>query len=350
MFLKSNSWPALELLKALAIAAMVINHSWAFVISPQDLLENRESISLAWARIFHFFCFFNIWIPAIAGTTLRLQENMGKRLSECAFRWGIVLALGGYAFALWDSSPDILRSFNPLHFMALSFIFIALLLKWAPLRFFPWITGGFIILALFVDPLRNGLGNHTNQSFFRAVLLGSENVGWSLIPWFGLVLVGFSFSELYLRSKNPKKLLAILAVCGLLVSIGSLLVEQSQDFIKRQTVLDQYSTLQMPRLLWLAVFSGYVAVLSTITLVYNRNTKLLKEFSDPLAISSFWLFFIQFPIMILSSSAFESFSFELRAFCFPLFVLLWCFILGRLIIEIGRKKLTISIVKRRDYQ
>jgi hypothetical protein len=355
MFLKNNSWPALELLKALAIAAMIINHSWAFVISRQDLLENRESFSLAWANIFHFFCFFNIWIPAIAGTTLRLQThssekdaNLGKRLSAVAFRWGIVLALGGYAFALWDSSADILRSFNPLHFMAVSFVLIALILKSLPLSVFPWITWFFIILAFSLDQVRSEFINQTGQSFLKEVIFGSGQVGWSLIPWLGLVLIGFTFSDLYLRSKSPKKLLILCALLGLVTSMSFLFVEESQEFIKRQTVLDQYSTLRMPRFLWLAVFSGYVAALSLATLAYQKKSTLLKELIEPLAIGSFWLFFLQFPIMIMSSLAFESYPFEVRAFCFPVFVLIWCLILGRLVMEIGRKKITLTLVKRRD--
>jgi hypothetical protein len=264
-----------------------------------------------------------------------------------AFRWGIVLALSGYAFAFWESSSEILRSFNPLHFMALSFIFIAIILKVVSLGLMPWITITFTILAFFLDPLRNVLAEQNNHFFLKNIIFGSGQVGWSLIPWLGLVLIGFTFSDLYLRSKSPKKLLILCALIGLVSSMGFLFIEDSQEFIKRQSVLDQYSTLRMPRFLWLSVFSGYVGALSLITMAYQKSSTLLNEFIEPLAIGSFWLFFLQFPIMIISSLAFESLSFEVRAFCFPVFVLIWCFIVGRLLVEIGRRKITITFVKKR---
>lgn len=345
----------MELLKAIAIAAMIFNHSWGFILHPADLKEHAGTLALRWGNIFHFFCFFNLWIPALAGSMLRLQmvseqseTRSCKALSNLAFQWGLILGLGGYGFSIWTDSSSLVSSFNPLHFMALSFFLMGVFLKLFSLNWLKYFSGLFIIVSFFLEPFRNQQSTAHQVGFLNEIIFGNERVGWSLVPWFALVLIGFTFADSFLRVPNKKRLLIWSTGLGLVIALVGLTYPDSLVFIGKQTLLDQYSTLLMPRSLWISVLSGYICLLSLTTLIFQKNDFPGATLISPLSRGSFWIFFLQFPIMVFSSICFEDFSFTNRMIFFPCFNFLWCFVLGCLAVELGKKRVTISFVKRRD--
>jgi hypothetical protein len=57
MILKPGTWPALELLKALAIASMVFIHTWGTSVTDLDVDFYKQSWAFQLGNIIHFFCF-----------------------------------------------------------------------------------------------------------------------------------------------------------------------------------------------------------------------------------------------------------------------------------------------------
>lgn len=369
MLISRNSWPALEILKALAIASMIFVHSWGQIVTPQDLVTYKEFLSLKIANILHFFCFFNIWIPAIAGSSLRLQcsEEMDinisrKLLRTYAFRWGMVLIFAGCVFFFFLDQKNFFLFYNPLHFIGGSFLVISLLLLFTPASMLWGWSALFFLFSIWGDSTRQSfISNppfHIYQSpetawleslkiYVEEIIFGSSTIGWSFLPWIVSVLLGFSLVDQMLKSQKARKQLIYIAIVALVTVVLGLSCPKSIQFIMAQTINDQYTTLAMPLSLFIATTVGYLLFFASGTLFYQRKGgDSIPEVLCCLSRGSFWIFFLEFPLLRVFGPFFEPLSFALRIFVFPIFILFWSIMIGALVIQVGKKKLKVSLVRK----
>ena len=369
MLISRNSWPALEILKALAIASMIFVHSWGQIVTPQDLVTYKDCLSFKIANILHFFCFFNIWIPAIAGSSLRLQcsEEMDinisrKLLRTYAFRWGMVLIFAGCLFFFFLDQKTPFLFYNPLHFIGGAFLVISFLLFITPISALWGWSALFFLLSVWGDSTRQSfIANppfHIYQSpetawlkslkiYVEEIIFGSATIGWSFLPWIVSVLLGFSLVDQMLKSKKSKRQLMYIAVVALLTVVLGLSCPQSIQFIMAQTINDQYTTLAMPLSLFIATTVGYLLFFASGTIFYQRKlVDPVPEVLSCLSRGSFWIFFLEFPLLRVFGPFFEPLSFVLRVFIFPIFILFWSIVIGALVIQLGKKKLKVSLVRK----
>ncbi len=367
MKIDKNTWPALELLKAISIACMIVLHSWGMVITEEDFNVYKGSWFLIFGNILHFGCFFDIWIPAIAGATLNLQllkQNYSSptRLSvvKNSSYWGFILLLSGWVFEIFLRNPYPFLSFNPLHFMGGSFLIVTVLLAISKNNDLTLWTLVFFIVALFKDSITSlfpYVFPETYEELFRhgalevtkfylaQITFGISSQGWSLIPWFSIVLIGFSYSNYYSKNILTPKTLKAMIFISLFIVLFFLAFKSSRNFIQSQTLLDQYSALNMPIPLFISCASGFIFILSALTYFQKKLTFVHQPFPNAFSRGSFWIFFLHFPLGNVLSSLFESYSFGVRWIGFPIFMLAWCFLIGLIILELGKKKINIKLLK-----
>ncbi|NDC25569.1 MAG: hypothetical protein EB078_10740, partial [Proteobacteria bacterium] len=365
--MKQKTWPALELFKALAIGTMVINHSWGKIISQQEIGLHKNTFSLNLANAIHALFFFNIWIPALAASSLRLQSELIKNVPgthssppRLALKWGIILWISGYVFSFFSKESLTFFMFNPLHFLGLSFFLLALLIRFVPRKLNWPISLAFVGLSFLFYLFKNSLFQFPEispyfapdvsliqrmQFFALEILFGTPRTGWSVFPWFSLCLIGYSLADSYVYLKGESKLFRKFSAISFLVGISGLLFPSSFDFIKQQDISGELLMLFMPFGLFLSVTAGYVFFLTLFSLFYHGIKEPWALLINSLSRGSFWIFFLQFPLISNFSIPFQDTPFEIRLFVFPLLVLLWCFGIGFFILELSKKQLTIKIRK-----
>ena len=370
MIIKQNTWPALELIKAIAIASMIVVHSWSYVVTPEDLILYQDSLSLKIGNIMHFLCFSNIWIPAIAGASLRLQSNgdthpkgLQKTLSRVSLKWGVVFFLTGILISMAINEGEFIYSYNPLHFLGISFVLVSILLFLSPLRLM-WVWTSLIFLGsiinqyfkphLFLEPLSSpnlllGLNGVSKiKLILLEITLGSKIVAWSLLPWFTSILVGFLFADKYDKNRLNLSFLKKTVVISFAIVVFGFLDPKSTKFIGEQNILDQLHSLYMPMSLFVSTISGFVLALSFATLFYKKENHYFSDLIMALSRGSFWIFLIHFYFLSFLSPTFEFAVIQVRIFFFPAFVLVWCVVFGTIVVELGKKKLVINLVKKRQ--
>ena len=371
MLARRNSWPALEILKAFAIIAMIFIHAWGCMVTPDDLIAYKNYLGFKLANVLHFFCFFNIWIPAIAGSSLRLQsddtlapDQLRKVLRAYSFKWGIVLAGFGFLFSLMINRNNLFLFYNPLHFIGGSFLVISLLLSfsstskmwgWALLFFVFSLFGETTRQYFIVNPpyriyqmIQSGWVNSL-KAYLLEIIFGSSNIGWSFLPWIVSVFLGFAFIDRILKSKKFKKDLNLIFLITLAIVIVSLSRTQSIQFIEGQTINDQYTALAMPLSLFVAVTAGYLMLFSIGILYYpSKYEGAVPQVITYLSRGSLWIFFLEFPLLSIFRPVFEPLSFNFRIFVFPMFILCWCIVIGTIAVWLGEKKIKISLVRKRQ--
>lgn len=367
MRIDPKTWPALEVLKALGIVCMIVLHSWGSVITPEDLINSKDSLLLRLGHVLHFFCFFDIWIPAIAGAALNIQILNQKPpsrslyyASKTSFYWGGILLASGWAFEIFLQNPYPLLAYNPLHFMGVSFLIISILLLLTKNRNLELWTLSFFILSFFKQQLMALFPFEYPETYemlmlegplktikfylFR-MLFGIASQGWALIPWFSFVLVGFSFAGFYFHKRLSSAKIKMITLFSLLVTLVFLFFRSSLAFIKHQTLLDQYSALSMPISLFISCTSGFIFTLSLLSNWPNYVSKLSQSALNTFSQGSFWLFFIHLPLIKIMYPLFETYPLGIRLLGFPIFMLTWCFLVGLIIKELSKKKLKITLTK-----
>jgi hypothetical protein len=368
MILKPGTWPALELLKALAIASMVFIHTWGTSVTDLDVDFYKQSWAFQLGNIIHFFCFFNIWIPAIAGSTLRLQvkdinieTNLKRVLAKIALKWGVILILAGFVFSWMVDRLETFLWYDPLHFMGFVFLLISFLLITVGPKGILICSTLMYVASYFTVKLQSlyvssapyriydqpGIEKNIQiKNYVLEILFGSSRIGWSFFPWTVSILGGFSFAHYLLQSRKPKKLLVQIGIISFGVIVFCLYSPGSIEFIRNQNMTDQYTSLAMPFKLFTAVTSGYLFFLSLATIFYpKKGLGSISQIVSSLSRGSFWIFFIEFPLILAFKPSFEFRSFPVRAILFPFFMLLWSIVIGALAVEIGKKKLVINLVK-----
>ncbi|MSP18019.1 MAG: hypothetical protein EXR74_00440 [Bdellovibrionales bacterium] len=349
---------------------MIVIHSWSYVVTPEDLILYQYSLSLKIGNVLHFLCFSNIWIPAIAGASLRLQSNVDTHpkgpqntLSRISFKWGVVLLIAGMIFSARTNHSELINAYNPLHFLGVSFVLISILLVFSPLRCM-WVWTSFVFVAsiinqyfkphLFLEPLSSPellrALNWVSQMklMLLEITLGSKIVAWSLLPWFTSILVGFLFADKYDKNRLNISFLKKTIVISFAIVVFGFLDPKSTKFIGEQNILDQYHSLYMPMSLFVSVIAGFVLAISLATLWYQKESHYFSDLIMALSRGSFWIFMIHFSFLSLLSPTFEFAAIQTRIFFFPAFVLLWCVVFGTIIVELGKKKLVINFVKKRQ--
>jgi hypothetical protein len=370
MLARRNSWPALELLKALAIASMVFVHTWGISLTPEDLVNYRNSWVLKIANVLHFFCFFNIWIPALAGSSLRLQcgedlnpNSARKLLRVSAWTWGLVLILSGTLFFFMLNQNNPFLFFNPLHFIGISFLVISALLYVGSTSLMWLWSALFFIVSIGAYPIRQKLilnppsliyvgdqsaWSNALENYLSEIVFGSRTIGWSFLPWIVSVFLGFAIVDKFLKSRNSEKQLKLISLISMITVVLGLTCPESINFIRTQTINDQYSTLSMPLSLFVSTLTGYLLLLTLGTIYFDKKKlKAVSQTVTCLSRGSFWIFFLEFPLLYVFNSFFESQSFFFRILVFPIFMLGWSFLVGLMVIEIGKKKFKISLVKEK---
>lgn len=365
MRIKQNTWPALEILKALAIIAMIFIHSWGWILTEEDLLIYGTKWSTKIANALHFLCFFDLWIPALAGASLRVQFDSSASFNSLArarstANWGLTLLFSAFVLELFLGHPYPVLAYNPLHFLGYSFLIIAFLLAITPYKFFSVWTLVFFCVSIMKSHLFEATTfpqyetyetilrqspNQVLRFYFNRLLFAYPDSGWGLIPWFSSILVGFSLAQRYIEKPPSQFELKIVAFFSGFLSFLFLFSSHSLDFISRHNILSQYSILSMPNSLFIACILGFVFLLSLLTLFFSKDSKTVFRFLIFFSRGSFWIFFIQFPIGYAFTPLFFPFNYETKLFLFPLFIFVWCGIFGYFILELAKKRLRISFTK-----
>jgi len=215
---KINYWPGLDLAKFLCIISMIAIHLFFwFLLTPEGLATNHYLYPLMFN--FLFLAFFNLSIPATAGSTLRLYINNQKDTKNLyrIISASITIAVLGYIMNPIAFGQKWIFSWNVLQFVALSFIIIVVLNH--AHKYLVYLVA--ILSLIFIDQIKSFF-SIIDSPYLNIVFIGN-NSGlhlWPFFPWFATLVLGYFVSDLYINHK--RKFTIYLFILGFFLLIFSL--------------------------------------------------------------------------------------------------------------------------------
>ncbi|HNP75162.1 MAG TPA: heparan-alpha-glucosaminide N-acetyltransferase domain-containing protein [bacterium] len=203
----------LDGLRGVAIVLMVFNHTARWLFGGDPLLGNTIiyfTVSLS-APIFLFLVGFCLELSFMAA-----RKNLTKRqlISKYLGR-GLVIILLGYLFNFLVFADDSILAGKVLHCIGAAIILAIPFLYWSERE-----GGRLVILALALLLL---FGFGLVFPIFSAWVEASDIIGkiffsdFSLVPWFGLVLLGLIWGRAFIVSVDKQKFFSVVATIGWLL-------------------------------------------------------------------------------------------------------------------------------------
>lgn len=180
--------PWLDILRGFAVFLMILFHL------------NYSLVHIFWSDILNFSEIFWYSIWKLAAITFILvswvsfafaEKKYGKKIYKKYLRYTLILSLFSTIISLWTYFlfPKQFIVFGILHFFALSFLllpYVTHFLKW----FSVFAAFGVIIYGIYFLPILES--SYLFPLWFHSLSFSSADY-YPLFPWFGVLLLGYSF-------------------------------------------------------------------------------------------------------------------------------------------------------------
>ncbi|WP_210490663.1 DUF1624 domain-containing protein [Rufibacter aurantiacus] len=217
---------SIDVVRGLAIVIMALDHvrdllhTTALVQDPLDL--NTTTPALFLTRWVTHFCAPTFVFLAGTSAYLSLQKDgnyaRAQRFLLSRGFWLMVLEVTVVGFGIWFDIFFRTIMFQVIFAIGFGFVVLGLLLR-LPSRVLGGIGLAIILLHNLlppVGPAQSMLGKFAYSILFRPGFFQSSEhlsllVAYPVIPWLGMLLLGFGFGEVFKRAEGPRRKMLFLA-------------------------------------------------------------------------------------------------------------------------------------------
>ncbi len=334
--------------KFLCVFFMVFVHCSFWLISVDDKNVNIDNFLFPIINNSMFLGLFPLSIPFFAGVTLKLHLNKflkNQTIHSYPFsmlvKISVFLIAASFLMNLFTWGIRFLE-WDVLQFIAISFMFIVIILKFLNHAFLVIIT----FAILFLSPyLRDILINYDN--FFTAILVGTQRREsfWPFFPWFFTISIGYFAAHYYFAFKNLLYWKIGITFLGLLLFLVGLLSGSMSIMLDPKNIWG--SNIFQPSNRFILGIVGFSFLLLTFSIEISDRF----EFSQYGIVNSFskgilWIYLLHTVFGVHFSLLMRKITpLEIPALLFPSITLLFSWGVGAFSIFLGSKRFRISFTK-----
>ncbi|MFA5083932.1 MAG: heparan-alpha-glucosaminide N-acetyltransferase domain-containing protein [Candidatus Paceibacterota bacterium] len=347
--INEKKWPALDFVKFACVAVMILAHAHTMLIAFFYKIIDVNGFFYKVTDKFMFVGLFIMILPMLAGVVFRVNGDFGVKKT---FKLAVFLAVIGFLMNAATWGWPYLFSWNVLQFIGLSFLIIAFLKKYFSNSNIAIVF--FSLLAIFAAaPLRLFLSTMKYNYLFD-ILLGANNgqTFWPLLPWFGLVGLGFVFADYYIKIKdarNKMKFNIAAALAGAVLVVIAILRNEISPRLDPMYFWGGGSVFQ-PKIGWILAIIGLFCVLVAGANVF-LNRKVFKKYGIVNSYSKgiLWIYitqmFVNYHLAMLIKFFFPMNVPSLAYFILPIFIVFFSWFIGALSIKLFAEKRVIITLK-----
>lgn len=264
-----QKWPALDVVKFIGILAMILAHAHFMLITDGYQIHDMSSFFYKITAQYMFLGLFVMMLPMIAGAVLGAVGDVGI---VKMIRVAVFISLLGFAMnaATWGIS--YVFSWNVLQFVGLSFVVIALIMRYFSL-------GEVLALSLITLFAAGPLRDHfvwTNNNYFLNIFIGADNqyTFWPFFPWFSLVGLGFVYASLYKKYLSSAVFNISALIAGLSLMMIGIVRHEISPFLDPKYVWGP--SLFQPKIGFVLGAIGLFCVLISLGNMLFRNASFRK--------------------------------------------------------------------------
>lgn len=350
----AKEWPALSVVKFVCVAMMIFVHAHLALITDSYVIADTSGFFYKVTSDFMFVGLFLFTLPIISGAILRMDFGVNiinEKLKDYSFKkvlmTAIFLILAGFFMNAITWSAWYIFSWNVLQLIALSFIVIAVLVKFFSTR--AVLLLGMITLIA-AEPLRNFLGN-MDHSYFGGILVGANNayVFWPFFPWFSVVAFGFLFAHYFLKYKDSFNFRISAIGIGILFLAIAIFRGEISPYLDPKYIWGP--SIFQPKIGLVLAAMGLFCVLVVGANFLFRDIKLRKYgIVNCYSKGILWIYVIQmfasYKLSFLVKSFFPMDKPSLVYFILPVVMLLLSWLVGALSIKLLQEKLIVVRLKK----
>lgn len=323
---------------------LILIHAHMALVTNQYTFFDTSTFFYRMTDKFMFIGLFMTILPALAGYVFGMSKNSGIKKIINLF---VILALVGFFMNAITWGWRYTFSWNVLQFVGLSFLVIAIFVKFFTYYEIFLLSVLTILAAAF---LRTTFAAF-NMNNFAAIFIGGKNefMLWPFFPWFGVVGFGFLYAKYKLKYDgsawfNPASFCGGLALIGSSILKNEFSARLDPDYVWGPSILT-------PTLGWVLATLGLFLILTVLGDIFFSKIKLKKYgIINSYSKGIMWIYMAQmlvsFKAAIWVKHFFPMEKLSWAYFIFLITMLAFGWLIGFLSIKLLQEKRMVVFVKK----
>ncbi len=334
----------MDIIKFICVVMLILIHAHMALVTNQYSFFDTSALSYEMTSRFMFIGLFITILPALAGYVFGLQKKIDIKKTITLF---LLFLCVGFFMNVITWGWAYIFSWNVLQFVGLSFLVIAILMKFLT-EYEVFLLSVITIMAAAF--LSNILAPY-NPNNWVAIFVGGRNefVLWPFFPWFGVVGSGFLYAKYRVKYGGRKWFNAISLVGGLFfmaVAIlrGEISARIDPDYVWGPSILT-------PTLGWILATLGLFLILVVLGSLFSEKIKLRKYgIINSYSKGIMWIYvaqmFVSFRMAIFAKKFFETDNPSIGYFLFMIVMLVIGWLVGVISIKLFQEKKMVIFLKK----
>jgi len=188
----------MKVVKFICVAIMIFVHAHIMLVTNDNFgFDDTSAFFYKITDKFMFLGLFLTILPALAGYVFRVQNNYGlkKTVGTATFLIFIGFLMNAMVWGI-----KYVFAWNILQFIGLSFVVIALMMKFFSERAIFFLS----LISILIAPILRNILFAVNNNYFIDIFIGNIErfIFWPFFPWFGVLGFGFLFAHYKIKQNN----------------------------------------------------------------------------------------------------------------------------------------------------